>query len=223
MAGSGRLIDYLGEGLASARPASLTLVTGGLGIYYATDTPAVFLWDGSAWQTLPSSPGSVAWGGITGTLSSQTDLAAALAAKLDTTANAVSATILVTARTINGTSFNGSANIVTPYSPVTAITLASGVAAVDCALGDYFTISLTANMTSVTFSNLPAAGFAETLMFKLVQDATGSRIATFPASFKWAAGVPGVLSTAANSIDILAITTFDQGTSWDATLAKAFA
>lgn len=223
MAGSGRLIDYLGEGLASARPSSLTLVAGGLGIYYATDTPEVSLWDGSAWQTLPSTPGSAAWGSITGTLSAQTDLNTALSGKLGTAANAASATKLNTARTINGVSFDGTANIVAPYEPVTAITLASGVAAINCALGNYFTIAMSAAMTSMTFSNLPASGFAETLMFKIVQDATGTRLATWPSSFKWAGASASVLSTPANSVDLLAITTFDQGTTWDATLAKAFA
>jgi hypothetical protein len=94
-------------------------------------------------------PNSAVWGGITGTLSSQTDLNAALAAKQNTiinsdsitqgstnlfltgaertkltntsgtntgdqttiTGNAGSATVLQTARTIAGVSFNGSANI----------------------------------------------------------------------------------------------------------------
>jgi hypothetical protein len=31
-----------------------------------------------------------------------------------------------------------------------------------------------------------------------------------------------VLSTTANSVDLLAITTFDQGATWNATLARTF-
>ena len=106
--------------------------------------------------------------------------------------------------------------------PVTALAT-SGTIAIDCALGDYFTLAATGNMTSFTFSNLPASGKAQTILVRITQDATGSRVATFPASFKWASGTAGVLSTAANSVDVLAITTFNQGTSWIATLAKAFA
>jgi len=106
--------------------------------------------------------------------------------------------------------------------PVNALSISSGVVAINCASGDYFTLSMTANVTSVTFSNLPASGKAQTLMVKLTQDATGSRTMTWPSSFKWAGGTAGVLSTAANSVDVLAITTFDQGTTWNATLAKAF-
>lgn len=107
--------------------------------------------------------------------------------------------------------------------PVSALTNSAGTVAINCALGDYFTLSLTANVTSITFSNLPASGKAQTIMVEVKQDATGSRTATWPSSFKWAGGSAGVLSTAANSVDVLALTTFDQGTTWRATLAKAFA
>lgn len=106
---------------------------------------------------------------------------------------------------------------------VNALSIASGVVAIDCALGDYFPLAATAAMTSFTFSNLPASGKAQTIMLRITQDATGSRVATWPSSFKWAGGTAGVLSTAANSVDVLALTTFDQGTTWNATLAKAFA
>lgn len=106
--------------------------------------------------------------------------------------------------------------------PVNALAT-SGTIAIDCALGDYFTLAAAGNMTSFTFSNLPASGKAQTIMVRITQDATGSRVATWPSSFKWAGGTAGVLSTAANSVDVLAITTFNQGTTWNATLAKAFA
>ena len=70
---SGRLIDYLGIGLASSRPVSLNLYSGALGLYYATDTSQFSCWNGSAWVT-PTVAASAAWGAITGTLSNQTDL-----------------------------------------------------------------------------------------------------------------------------------------------------
>lgn len=49
---SGRLIDYLGEGLFSARPVAPDLAVGALGLYYATDTNTLYAWDGSAWDTV---------------------------------------------------------------------------------------------------------------------------------------------------------------------------
>lgn len=125
------------------------------------------------------------------------------------------------------TSINGLTGAVTltganVAEPVSALTISSGAVAINCGLGKYFTLTANANMTSWTFSNVPASGFAFTIMVRIAQDATGSRAATWPASLKWAGGTAGVLSTAASSVDVLALTTFDQGTTWDATLAKAF-
>lgn len=59
MAASSLILDYLGVGVASGRPTSLTLATGALGLYFATDTSVLSLWNGSAWTsatagTLPS-------------------------------------------------------------------------------------------------------------------------------------------------------------------------
>lgn len=103
--------------------------------------------------------------------------------------------------------------------PVNALTISSGAVAINCALGDYFTLSMTANVTTLTLSSVPAV---KTLMIAITQDATGSRTMSWPAAFKWAGGTTGTLSTAANAKDLLAITTFDSGTTWYATLAKAY-
>lgn len=97
----------------------------------------------------------------------------------------------------------------------------SGSVGIDVSLGDYFTLALTGNVSTFTFSNLPGSGKGATLMVRITQDAT-PRTVGWPASFKWAAGVAGVVSTGSGAVDLLAITTFDNGTTWDATLAKAF-
>lgn len=52
MAASGRLIDYLGVGLASARPAAPNLVTGAVGLWYSTDTQELDAWDGLQWTNV---------------------------------------------------------------------------------------------------------------------------------------------------------------------------
>jgi hypothetical protein len=105
---------------------------------------------------------------------------------------------------------------------VTALSIASGVVDIDCSLGDYFTLTLTANVTSITFSNLPASGFAMTKMVRIVQGA-GPYTVAWPASFKWEGGVAGTVSTANGAVDVIAITSFDQGTTHNVTLAKAWA
>lgn len=107
-------------------------------------------------------------------------------------------------------------------TPVTALSSTSGVVDIDCSLGDYFTLALTENITSITFSNLPGSGKGATKMVRITQDSTARTVA-WPSSFKWASGSAGAVSTANGAIDTLAITTFDNGTSWVATLAKAFA
>jgi hypothetical protein len=124
-------------------------------------------------------------------------------------------------RCISYTRANGAA-LYTPPGTVSALTPASGVVNINCALGDYFTLAPTANITSITFSNLPASGKAQTIMVRFTQDTTARTVA-WPASFKWAGGSSGAVSTGSGEIDIIALTTFNQGTTWLATIAKAFA
>jgi hypothetical protein len=100
-------------------------------------------------------------------------------------------------------------------SAVTALSIASGVVAIDCSLGDYFTLPLTANVTSITFSNLPASGQARTLLVRMKQDATGSRTVALPSAFKAITGSDTVVQSAANAYTVLAISTVDQGTRWE--------
>lgn len=102
---------------------------------------------------------------------------------------------------------------------VNSLAVSGGTAALDCSLGDYFRLAPTANVTGWTISNvLPACS----LMVEFTQDATPRTVA-WPASFKWAGGSAGTVSAVAAARDLLAITTFDGGTTWRATLAKAFA
>lgn len=106
--------------------------------------------------------------------------------------------------------------------PVTVLAISAGVVNIDCSLGSYFSLALNANVTSITFTNLPAAGNAKTVMVQITQDSTPRTVA-FPASFDWAGGVTGVVSVGSGARDLLAITSFDQGSAWLATLGNAYA
>ena len=101
-------------------------------------------------------------------------------------------------------------------------TATSGTVTVDYALGDYFTLGLTGNVTAWSFTNMPGSGKGASLMIRITQDSTPRTVA-WPASFRWAGGAVPTVSTASGAVDVLAITTFDNGTTWRATLAKAFA
>lgn len=71
-------------------------------------------------------------------------------------------------------------------------------------------ITLTANCT-LTF---PTAAAGKSFTLVLVQDGTGSRLVTWPASImKWPGAVAPVLSTGAGKIDYLTCTCVD-GTNW---------
>lgn len=102
---------------------------------------------------------------------------------------------------------------------VSTLAISSGVLPVDVSLGDYFTLTLTENITSWTFSGLPGAGFGCTVMVLITQAATAKTVA-WPSSFKWDAGAAPVVSTGSGTKDMLALTTFDNGTTWQATLSK---
>lgn len=98
----------------------------------------------------------------------------------------------------------------------------SGAIEVDYRLGDYFTLALAGNVTSWSFANLPGSSKGVSLLVRITQDATPRTVA-WPSSFKWAGGVAPSVSTGSGAVDVLGITSFDNGTTWQATLAKAFA
>lgn len=56
---SGSLKDYLGVGLASARPATPSLSTGVAGYWYATDTGVLSVWNGLSWTNVSSGGSSL--------------------------------------------------------------------------------------------------------------------------------------------------------------------
>lgn len=108
-------------------------------------------------------------------------------------------------------------------SPVVALAIASGVVNVDCALGDYFTLSLTANITSITFTNAPASGTGRALCIDLVQDATGGRTVALPSSFKAIGNSDTAVQSAASAKTRLIISTINGGTTWPYSMAKVAA
>jgi len=105
---------------------------------------------------------------------------------------------------------------------VSALSIAAGVVNIDLATDNFRTLSLTANITSITFSNLPAAGRAICITMLFQQDATGGRtIAGWPASVAFPQGAYTPTSTA-NKKDQLTLTSFDQGVSFVCTYIKNF-
>jgi len=97
----------------------------------------------------------------------------------------------------------------------TVVTANSGATyTIDLENGNVFKITLTANCT-LTFSNPPATGNYGSFRLELIQDGTGSRTATVPASVDWPNGTaPTLTTTATTGKDVLFFETTDAGTTW---------
>ncbi len=75
--------------------------------------------------------------------------------------------------------------------------------------------SATLNAATVTASFTGAtSGLVAAMVLELAQDATGSRLVTWPASVVWPGGVAPTLSTTAAAVDVLTFFSRDGGTTW---------
>lgn len=91
---------------------------------------------------------------------------------------------------------------------------------IDLENGNVHRIVLDADCT-LTFSNPPASGTYGEFRLIVIQDGTGSRTITWPASVDWPFGSEVTLSTGANDVDILDFFTLDGGTTWYGLLSAA--
>lgn len=81
-------------------------------------------------------------------------------------------------------------------TPVT-LSIASGVVTIDTTLSNYYTLQLTANVTSVVLTGLTAGTRFD---LEIYQDATGGRTITgWPAALKWPGGTAPTFGDAANA------------------------
>jgi hypothetical protein len=120
-----------------------------------------------------------------------------------------------------GDGITAGGNIVGLYMPPTTVPFNPTSMTINCRLSNTFLSTFISNVTvAPTFSN---PGDGQTIRWFITQDATGNRTIVWPTSFKWPAATPGVLSTAANSVDLLTATYVASTSSWYATLTKNFA
>ncbi|MDN4590246.1 hypothetical protein DBA29_17285 [Xenophilus aerolatus] len=113
---------------------------------------------------------------------------------------------------VNASNWNEDHDVV---EDVSALAIASGVVDIDCEGGDFRTLLLTANVTGITFSNLPAPGEGRSIAIRIKQDSTGGRTVALPSSFKKMGASEAAVQSAANAITILTLMTFDQGVRWE--------
>jgi hypothetical protein len=90
---------------------------------------------------------------------------------------------------------------------------------IDCILGNNFVINMVGNITTVTFSNIPAAGVIYGLHLWIVQTSIVPYTISWPSAVRWGlAGVPS-LSVLINNVDIISLVTLNGGTTWYGFLA----
>ena len=104
------------------------------------------------------------------------------------------------------------ANLV-DYAEAYSTPASAGTIDLDLENGNVFEVTLD-QATTFTFSKPPVTGRAGSFTLIVHQDATGSRIATWPASVDWEAASAPTLSSAANQRDVLSFFTVDGGTIW---------
>ena len=95
-------------------------------------------------------------------------------------------------------------------------TIAAGVLTVDLNQGVSQNITVTENITSVTFANYnPDSALASTVNLRLVQDGVGGRGISWGASVKWPGGVSPTFTNGPNAVDRYTFTTWDAGVTWE--------
>lgn len=100
------------------------------------------------------------------------------------------------------------------YTEIKSAITAAATTNFNCALGNVFAVGMDANITTLTFSNIPATGSCYSLTLFLKQDGIGSRTITWPAAVKWPSGAAPVLTTTVNKTDVVSLVTWDGGTVW---------
>ena len=138
---------------------------------------------------------------------SSANLAAALTDETGTGANvfATSPTLVTpTLGVASATSVTTTADVVAGgqmYSTLNAVGSSGTTKTVDFSAANVQSVTLTGNCT-FTFTN-PASGSGYVLI--LLQDGTGSRTVTWPATVKWPAGTAPTLTTTANKADVISL------------------
>lgn len=95
----------------------------------------------------------------------------------------------------------------------TAPAISSGTLTLDCSSGNVFAVSLNANITTLSFTNVPTTGTAFGLTLMLTADGT-ARTITWGGAVKWAGGTAPTLTSTNAKVDVYVLVTHDGGTNW---------
>lgn len=95
----------------------------------------------------------------------------------------------------------------------TAPAISAGTLTLDCSAGNVFAVSLNANITTLSFTNVPSTGTAYGLTLALTADGT-ARTVTWGSAVKWPSGTAPTLTSTNAKVDTFILYTHDGGTTW---------
>lgn len=119
---------------------------------------------------------------------------------------------------VAGDTMTGRLTLLSVAETRVAPSISSGTLTLNCASGNVFEVTLNANVTTLSFSNVPSSGTPFSLTLSLVADGTG-RSVTWGGAVKWPAGTAPTLTSTNGKIDVFVLFTDDGGTSWLAFVA----
>jgi hypothetical protein len=120
----------------------------------------------------------------------------------------------LTSATVSGATALQGTTALTQYTELRVNVSSALTTTIDCNTGNNFVVSMGTDITSLLFTNVPASTRVYSLTLFIVQDATGSRIISWPAAVKWSGGIAPTLTTGATKTDIMMLTTYDGGSTW---------
>jgi hypothetical protein len=114
---------------------------------------------------------------------------------------------LATLGTSNGT--------LTAYRETRVSGAAAATTVLDLSSANVFEMSQAVNITTFTFANAPASGYAYSFTLLRRKDATATaRSIIWPASVKWPAAVAPILTQTTSAVDTFSFLTTDGGVTW---------
>ena len=91
------------------------------------------------------------------------------------------------------------------------VEVSGGGVVLDVSRSDTFRLDLSSDLSSFSLAGWPAAGLSKRVAIYFVQDAVGGHAVTWPAFFKWSAGVVHTLSAGPGAIDCFVFGSIDGG------------
>jgi hypothetical protein len=121
---------------------------------------------------------------------------------------------LTSVGTLSSLTLSGALTFGANYTETRTSVTAASSTALNCSLGNIFSLTMSASISTLSFSNVPATGRAYSMTLFVNQDATGGRTISWPAEVRWPGGTAPTLTTTANKTDIITLVTHDGGTNW---------